>query len=274
MRLSRHPGRVMVASIALFVAGGCAVLYGFSTLAYHLPLASTLLPMAAGAALVAASVGLALATERQLRRDEAERKALAPAPPPSPAAKRPRRDRAAVPPDRVLAKWTLTADEWHAWSEQEAARKRRGAVENALIAAAAGAVVPWIVLGHWQYSAIGAPALAAIAFAWTLASAARLRTRGPRAGGGVVVRGGAVEIDGATSLLRGDTRALSAATLRDDPPLPILELSVSKTTDERGAGRRATAQMVRIPVPRDHVAQAKSVAEQLRRAIPDEDDDG
>lgn len=272
MRLSRHPALVMLASVALFVAGAGAVLYGFSTLAYDLPLASTLLPFAAGTALVAASVTLALATERQMRRDEVEQKALGVAPLPTPMRKRPRPARAtAVAPDRVLAQWTLAPGEWRAFHEQEAARKRRGAVEQMLVGAAFGAAVPWIFAGHWQYSAIGAVLIALVAAAWTLASAARLRKRGPQAGGGVVVRRNTVEIDGVTALLRDDTWVLSAVSLREDLPLPVLELSVKKTTHQRNGNRRMDERVVRVPVPRDRVAQAGSVAEQLRRGIPDED---
>jgi len=274
MRLSRYPALVMLASIALFVAGGGTLLFGFSTLAYDLPLAATLVPLAAGTALVAASVGLALATERQLRRDEARQQALVPAAPPPPVKKRPKPVRAAIPPDRVLAQWTPSADEWRAFHEQEAARRRRGALKHALLGAAFGAVVPWIFTGHWQYSAIGAVLAAPIAAAWTFASAARLAKREPRAGGGVVVRRNAVEIDGATERLRDDTWWLSGVKLRDDLPLPVLELSVTKTEYERGGSRRTTGQVVRVPVPRDRVAQAGSVAEQLRRGIPSEDDDG
>jgi hypothetical protein len=276
MRLSRHPALVMLASITLFVAGGGTLLYGFSTLAYDLPLASTLLPLAAGAALVAASVSLALVTERQLRRDEAERKALvvgSPPAPPSLARKRTKPVRAAaVQPDRVLAQWTLTADEWRAFNEQEAVRKRSGAVEHALVGAAFGAAVPWVFAGHWQYSAIGAVVAGLLAAAWTLVSAARLRTREPRAGGGVVVRRNAVEIDGVTAPLRDDTWSLSGVKLREDLPLPMLELTVKKATHQRNGNRRMDERVVRVPVPRDRVAEAGSVAEQLRRGIPGEDD--
>jgi len=275
MRLSRYPALVMLASIALFVAGGGTLLFGFSTLAYDLPLASTLVPLAAGTALVAASVGLALATERQLRRDEAGQQALAASAPPSPAKRRPKPARAAaVAPDRELARWTPSPDEWRAFHEQEAARRRRGAAEHALLGAAFGAVVPWIFTGHWQYSAIGAVLAAPAAAVWTLMSAARLRKREPQAGGGVVVRRNAVEVDGVTALLRDGTWWLSGVKLRDDLPLPVLELSVKRTEYERGGSRRTAEQVVRVPVPRDRVAQAGSVAEQLRRGIPSEDDDG
>ena len=53
-----------------------------------------------------------------------------------------------------------------------------------------------------------------------------------------------------------------------------VELSVKKTTYERNGSRRTMEQVVRVPVPRGREAQAAKVAEQLRRDIPDEDDDG
>jgi hypothetical protein len=272
MRLSRHPTLVFAVCIGLFLAGGAAVLYGFTTLSYHLPLAATLLPMAAGAALVAASVTLALATERQMRRDEKERGAISPASPPSATKGRSPRRMLAGPPDRVLAQWTLSPDEWRAFNEQEASRKRRGAVQPTLLGAAAGAVVPWVVYGHWQYSVMGAPVAAAVVLAATLLSAARLRTRAPRAGGGVVIRRGRVEIDGVATELSGDGRQLSAVRLRDDLPLPTLEIEVKRTADPRSPARRGPGDRLRIPIPRGREADAARVAELLRGAIPDSAD--
>ncbi|HYH82429.1 MAG TPA: hypothetical protein VEX86_21740 [Longimicrobium sp.] len=272
--LTRFPALSVFASIALFVAGGGTVVYGFSTLGYDLPLAATVIPLAIGAGLIACSVMLVVATERQLRRDEAEQKALAPAAPARRAAKGPRRDPAAiVQADRVLARWTLAPDEWRAFNEVEAEARKRGGMYNTAVGALFGAVAPWVVTGQWRYSAAGALLMAAVVLVWTMMSAARLRKREPRAGGSVVVRRNAVEIDGVTETLRDGTWWLSSAKLRDDLALPVLELSVKKTAYERGGSSRTMEQVVRVPAPRDRAARAAKVAEQLRLGIPDVDDD-
>ncbi|HEX9936010.1 MAG TPA: hypothetical protein VGB15_02780 [Longimicrobium sp.] len=273
--LGRHPGLAGLASLALFVAGGGTVVFGFTTIGYNLPLASTVIPLTIGTLLVAGAISLAVATERQLRRDEAERGALAPAATGDPAAKRPRRDPATVvQPDRVLAEWTLAPDEWRAFNEAVAEERKRGATYNTVFGALFGAVAPWILTGRWQYSLIGAVLGAAVGWIGTHLGARRLRGRVPQAGAGVVIRRNAVEIDGVSEVLRDGTWWLSSAKLRDDLALPIIELSVKKTTYERGGSRRTMEQVVRVPIPRGREGQAAGVVEQLRRGMPDEDDDG
>lgn len=272
--LSRYPAAAMFASLIVFVAGGGTVIFGFTTIGYNLPLASTVIPLTIGTVLVAGAISLAVATERQLRRDEAEQRALAPAATGESPTKRPRRDPAVVQPDRVLAEWTLAPDEWRAFNEAEAEERKRGATYNTVVGALFGTVGPWILTGRWQYSLIGAVLCAAVALIGTHVSARRLRGRVPQAGGGVVIRRNVVEIDGVSEVLRDGTWWLSSAKLRDDLALPLIELSVKKTTYERGGSRRTLEQVVRVPVPHGREAQAANVVEQLRRGMPDEDDDG
>lgn len=272
--LSRYPAAAMFSSLILFVAGGGTVIFGFSTLGYNLPLASTVIPLTVGTLLIAGAMTVAVATERQLRQDEEEQKALAPAKP-AERAKKVRRDPAALTqPDRVLAEWTLEPFEWLAFNEARAEVRKRGAAYNAVLGAVIGAMMLGVFAERWPYSAIGAGLGAAVAFIGTYLSARRLRARMPGEGAGVVIRRNTVEIDGQSEVLRDGTWWLSAAKVREDLTLPMLELSVKKTTWERGGRRRMMERVVRVPIPRGREAQAAKVAEQLRRGIPDGDDDG
>ncbi|HEU4556529.1 MAG TPA: hypothetical protein VFS20_01725 [Longimicrobium sp.] len=274
MRLSRHPTFAVLASLALFVAGAGTVLFGFMTLGYHVALSATVISVTIGTVLIAGAVTLAVVTERQLRRDEEEQKALAPPEPAPRAKKEPRRDPAALTqPDRLLAEWTLEPFEWLAFSEARADVRKRAAAYNAVLGAVLGAMMLGVFAERWRYSVIGMLVGAAVAFIGTHVSARRLRTRMPEAGAGVVIRRNTVEIDGQSEVLRDGTWWLSAAKLREDLALPVLELSVKKTTHERGGRRRMMERVVRVPIPRGREAQAAKVAEQLRRGIPDEDDD-
>lgn len=273
--LSRYPAAAMFASLIVFVAGGGTVIFGFTTIGYNLPLASTVIPLTIGTVLVAGAISLAVATERQLRRDEAEQKALAPAATGEAAVKRPRRDPAALTqPDRLLAEWTLEPFEWLAFNEARADVRKRGAAYNAVLGAVLGAMMLGVFAERWRYSVIGMLVGAVVAFIGTHVSARRLRARTPGAGAGVVIRRNTVEIDGQSEVLRDGTWWLSAAKVREDLALPMLELSVKKTTWERGGRRRMMERVVRVPIPRGREAQAADVAQQLRRGIPDEDDDG
>ncbi len=273
--LGRHPTFAVFASLALFVAGAGAVLFGFMTLGYNLALSATVIPLTIGTVLIAGAVTLAVATERQLRRDEEEQTALAPAEPADRGKKAPRRDPAAITqPDRVLAEWTLAPFEWLAFNEARAEVRKRAAAYNAVLGAVLGAMMLGVFAERWRYSVIGMLVGAAVAFIGTHVSARRLRARMPGAGAGVVIRRNTVEIDGHSEVLRDGTWWLSAAKVREDLALPMLELSVKKTTWERGGRRRTLERVVRVPVPRGREAQAAKVAEQLRRGIPGEDDDG
>jgi hypothetical protein len=219
--------------------------------------------------MVAASIALTIALERHLRADEkralAGQEAAAP-----PAARKPKR--APLRSDAVLGEWTLAPDEWRAFVEQEADRRRRNAWEPALIGAAFGGVMPYIFTGTWRYSLVGVPLVGAIAFALALISAARMRKRVPRAGGTVVVRGNAVEIDGESSLLRDDRWWLSGAKMVTDLPLPVMELTVSTVSYERNGSRRAQSDVLRVPVPRAREADARRICAELRRGVVDVDD--
>jgi uncharacterized membrane protein YeaQ/YmgE (transglycosylase-associated protein family) len=271
MRLSRHPGFIFLACIALFVAGGGTVLYGFSTLGYGLPFASTAIPISIGVALVAVSIAVTRATERQLHAEELralEEKGPSAAPVPAGPPRAP-----AVPRDAVLGEWTLEPYEWLAFASQEADRKQRGAFGNALIGAVGGAMATYVVVADRRYTIAGAVLAAIAAVVGTLVAARRTRTRAPRAGAAVVVRRNAVEIDGATEVLRDDEWWLSGAKLRDDLPLPILELTVKRTRHERGGSRRTVEQVVRVPVPRGREPDARRIADELRGGTVDDPDD-
>ncbi len=265
----RVPALVVLSCIALFVAGAGTALFGFVAIGYDEPLRVTAGAIAAGAVMVAASIALTVATERQLRADEkralAEHGAAAPK-----AARKPKRP--AVRADAVLGEWTLAPDEWRAFVEQEADRRRRGAWEPALFGAAVGAVVPWIFTGTWRYSLVAAPLLAALVFAGALMSAARSRKRAPRAGGTVVVRRNAVEIDGERDLLRDDEWWLSGARMVTDLPLSVMELVVSTMSYERNGSERPRSSVIRVPVSRAREADAHRICAELKRGVVDMDE--
>ncbi|HEX8905195.1 MAG TPA: hypothetical protein VF771_10160, partial [Longimicrobiaceae bacterium] len=246
--LVRFAPLAVLLSIALFVVGAGMVMFGFTAMAYDEPLHVTAGFIAAGAATIAGSIGLGIVTERRLRAREQRQIAEWAA---SPAGKRAKARRKLMPaPDALLGEWTLAPDEWRAYVEQEADLRRGNAWEPALVGAAFGGVTPYIFTGTWHYSAIGAPTLAAIAFVGALISAARTRKRVPRAGGSVVVRRNAVEIDGDRAVLRDDRWWLSGAKLLADLPFPVLELTVSTVSHQRNGSRRAQSDVVRVPVPR------------------------
>ncbi|HET7464249.1 MAG TPA: hypothetical protein VFJ82_23530 [Longimicrobium sp.] len=267
--LTRFPALTVVASIALFVLGGGTLVYAFATLAYDVPAVETAAAFAAGALVLASSITLAVVTERQLRREEAEQARLAP-----PPAKQPRRPVARADPNRVLARWTLAPDEWRAYQEGEALEIRRGAGYNVLVGAVFGVGGGWMATGRWPYAAAAAAGMGLVFWLGTLWMAARMRKRVPGAGGAVVLRPTAVEIDGATSTLRDERWWLSGAKVRDDLPLPVIELSMKRATYERGGSRRTFEQVVRVPVPRARAAQAATLVQELRPGRPDRDDDG
>jgi len=173
--------------------------------------------------------------------------------------------------NHVLAEWTLAPYEWRAYVQGEATERRLGAPCKAAIGAVAGAMIAGIFSMESQSIAAGAVVVGLAVFAGTLISAARLGKREPSADGAVVVRGDAVEIDGVTTVLRGDDRRLSGAKLRDDLPLPVVELSVNETIHERGHRRRTVKRVVRVPVPRGREADARRIADELVRGGGAED---
>jgi hypothetical protein len=265
--LTRFPALTVLASIALFVIGGGALVYAFATLAYDVPVGETVAAFALGVVAIASSITLVIATERQLRREEAERARLAP-----PPATRPKR--AAADPNRVLAQWTLAPDEWRAFSQVEAREMRRDLVYNTLVGAVFGVVAVKIFGGRWMYAALAGALLGGAILAASVVSIARVRRRLP-AGGGVVIRGNRVEIDGVRSDLVEDGRHLSGARLRKDLRLPVIEITTRKTRYGRNGSRRTMENVLRVPVPRGREDEAGRVAELLRRhVLVDEDDDG
>ncbi|HEX6750774.1 MAG TPA: hypothetical protein VF092_26040 [Longimicrobium sp.] len=266
----RVPALVVLFCIALFVAGAGTALFGFFAIGYDEPLRVTAGFITAGAVLMAASIALTVAIERQLRADE--KRALAGQEATAPKVARKPKKHAPIRADALLGEWTLAPDEWRAFVEQEADRRRRGAWEPALLGAAFGGVVPWIFTGSWRYSLIGAPLIAAIAFAVALVLAARMRKRVPQAGGRVIVRRNAVEIDGDVRQLGSDKGWLTGARMLTDLPLPVMELTVSSVRYERNGSRRAMAGVIRVPVSRAREADARRICDELRSGIVDHDE--
>jgi hypothetical protein len=251
--------------------GRGTALFGFTTLGYGLPFASTAIPIAIGALLIAVSIAAARATERQLHADEA--RALAEKDPSAAPMQSKPLQVPAMPRDAVLGEWTLEPYEWLAFTNQEADRKLRGAFGNALIGAVGGAMATYVVVADRRYTIAGAALVAIAAVVGTFIAARRTRRRAPRAGAAVVVRRNSVEIDGAVEVLRDGEWWLSGAKLRDDLPLPILELTTKRTRYERNGSRRTHEQVVRVPVPRGREADARRIADELRRGVADGGDD-
>jgi hypothetical protein len=213
-------------------------------------------------------IGLTIGAVRVRRRGGAGETA----PLASPArAVKPRRVR--VPAEQLLAEWSLAPDEWRAFNEGEALEMRRDLLYNTLAAVAFGGVPIKIFGGAWVYAVLAGVLAGGMTLAISLAMIARTRKRVPEKGGGVVVRGNFVDVDGVeTELVTGDWY-LSSAKVRKDLPLPVIEICTRKTRYERGS-RRTFVDVLRVPVPRGREDEAARVAELLRRGVEvDEDDD-
>lgn len=271
VRPGRISGGVVFLSLALFGVGVAVVLAGFNGLAGGgMETGRAIGALAMGGVVMALGIGLAVGAERALRRDEAKRPAIAPAaaaPPPKPRPKR-----SPVRRDEVLGQWTLAPDEWRAYREGEAREQRRDLLNNTVAGGMAGLFATWIFAGGWTYAPLGALGGAAAMLLGTLAAISSGRKRAAKNGATVVIRGGAVEIDGATTELGGDGGWLSAVRLREDLPLHALEIEIRRgAADPRSRTRRVTGEVIRIPVPRGREADAARIAERLRGAIPDGD---
>jgi membrane associated rhomboid family serine protease len=264
MRLSRHPTLVFVLCVAMFVAGAGTALFGFTSLGYGQTLAESVAIIAAGAGVIAGSVALALATERQMRRDEQVLSAAGP-----PIAKGKTAKAPSTPPktrpDRVLAEWALKPDEWRAFNAQLSRARMANALQNTLVGALVGAALAWGMTGKWRFAPIGLAIAALIALAGTFLTAQGLKNRPARAGARVILRRHSVEVDGEKTVLCDDAHWLSAAHLREDLPFAVLELDVSRV-DARGATPKPA--VVRVPVPRGSVADARGALADLRRGLP------
>jgi len=180
---------------------------------------------------------------------------------------RPQSKSPAVPHDAVLGEWTLEPYEWLAFHHQEADARQRRSVVNALLGAVLGAMVMGLFTGRSQAIVAGAVVLGLAAFVVTLISAARLRKREPRAGGAVVVRHDAVEVDGVLRVLRDEEWWISRARVRDDLPFTIIEVTSKRTRHERNGSRRTQEQVVRVPIPRGREAEAQRIADELGRGV-------
>jgi hypothetical protein len=96
--------------------------------------------------------------------------------------------------------------------------------------------------------------------------------RDPHAGGAVVVRRNAVEVDGVLRVLRDGEWWISSAKVRDDLPLSILQLTTKCTHRRRNGSRETQEQVVRVPIPRDREADARRIADELTRDEGNGDD--
>jgi hypothetical protein len=180
---------------------------------------------------------------------------------------------AAVPPDAVLAEWTLEPYEWLAFYHQEADARRRSAVKYTLVGAVLGAMISGLFTGRSQSIVAGAALLGLAALVATLVSAARMRKRDPHAGGAVVVRRNAVEVDGVLRVLRDGEWWISSAKVRDDLPLSILQLTTKRTHHRRNGSKETVEKVFRVPIPRDREADARRIADELARGVVDGPED-
>ncbi|HEU4556531.1 MAG TPA: hypothetical protein VFS20_01735 [Longimicrobium sp.] len=190
----------------------------------------------------------------------------------SATARRPRR--VPVPADQLLAEWTLAADEWRAFNECEALEMRRGLLYNTLVGVVLGGVPIKVFGGAWVYAVMAGLLAGAMNLAISLALIARTRRRVPEKGGGVVIRGNSVDVDGVVTELVTSGWHLSSAKLRNDLPLPVIEICTRKTRYERNGSRRTYEDVLRVPVPRGREEEAAQITQLLRRGVEvDEDDD-
>jgi hypothetical protein len=270
VRADRFPVLGVVLLLFFYAMGIGGVVAGIIAL-----LNGTMPPAPALAAIGMGGISLALAVTatrgavRQHRRGDAGEPALATRPA---TAVKPRRVR--VPADQLLAEWTLAPDEWRAYNEGEALEMRRDLVHNTLVGLGFGVMVVKIFGGPWLYAVLAGLLIGGMILAGTSVSIARVRKRVPRMGGGVVIRGNFVEIDGVPSRLSDESWYLSGAKLRKDLPLPVIEIRTCRTRYERNGSRRPVADLLRIPVPHGREEEAAQVAELLGRGRLVDENDG
>ncbi len=247
-RLTPLGGAGLIFAVALFVAGVGRALYGFGVIGpgarEELTADDSLGIMMAVFGIVVGSLSINLS--------------------PEPPSREPPRN--AGP---VLAEWTLAPDEWRAYNEHAARSIRAATGYNALVAATLGALLPYLLQVPWRISAASGALLGLIAGLWTLIDARRWQTRAPRSGARVVIRHGAVQVDGASRQLHGDGTWLTAARLRNDLPLPELEL-VRRTVSTVQGKTSTIDDCIYVPVARGREAEALRVAEALVRKVPGE----
>lgn len=269
-RASRIPILGAVMLLFFYAMGALGVLMGSITLLNGtMDLAPGLAAIGMGAISLAMAIVMTKGAVRELRRGNGAHTALSGS---SVTAVRPRRVR--VPAEQLLAEWTLAPDEWRAFNQGEALEIRRGVVHNTLVGVGFGVMAIKIFGGPWLYAAIAGLLIGGTILGGTLFSAARTRKRVPRLGGGVVIRGNFVEIDGVRSQLSDENWYISGAKLRTDLPLPVIEIRSCRTRFERNGSRRTVADMLRIPVPHGREEEAAQVAELLGRGRVVDEDDG
>ncbi|HEX6750775.1 MAG TPA: hypothetical protein VF092_26045 [Longimicrobium sp.] len=246
-RLTPLGGAGLVFAVAFFVAGVGRALYGFGVIGG---------PRAPGDVTVDDSLGIMMAVFGIVIGSLSIN--LSPEPP----SREPPRN--AGP---VLAEWTLAPDEWRAYNDHGARFMRSRAGYNTLVAATLAGLLPYLLQVPWKISIASGALLGLIACVWTLVDARRWQTRVPRSGAHVVIRHGAVQVDGATRALNGDGSWLTAARLRDDLPVPELELV--RRTAWTVQGKTSTIDhRIHVPVARGREAEALQVAEALVRKVP------
>lgn len=273
MGLSRIPGPAAVFSFVLFAVGAATTLAGFNGLsAGTMPARAAWTALAAGAALMVLGVGVAWAAERALRREEARNPAAAPS---SSADGKPkhRRPRPTGPADQLLAKWTLSDEEWREYTKADAREKLGDVPKHVVMGLMAGGVGYWVITGGWGFAAASALGVGATVLGANLVWLVMRRHRAPREGATVIVRRNVVRIDREGTPLADDANGPWAVRMRDDLPFPVIEITTTKTEDERAKLPARAGRVVRVPVPRGREAEARRVADQLSLDIRDDAED-
>lgn len=270
-----HPGCVgfglLAAMLLLFYGlGVMGVVMGVTGLITgRWPVGPSIGALITGAAGLFMAISFTVGARRAKRRGWARETAPAGT---SAAALRPRR--VPVPADQLLAEWVLAPDEWRAFNDAEALEMRRSLRYNTFVGVVFGVVPMKIFGGSWLNAALAGLLLGAIVLAVNLVSIARVRKRVPEKGGGVVIRGNFVDVDGVVTELVSGGWYLSSAKVRKDLPLPVIEICTRKTRHERNGSRRTHEDVLRVPVPRGREEEAAQIAQLLRRGVEvDEDDD-
>ncbi len=268
-RANRIPALGAVLLLLFYAMGALGLLMGFITLLNGtLELAPGLAAIGMGAISLAMAIVATKGAVRELRRGDRPQTALSGS---FATAVRPRRVR--VPAEQLLAEWTLAPDEWRAFNQGEALEMRRGLVHNTLVGVGFGVVAIKVFGGPWLYAALAGLLFGGMILGGTLLSIARTRKRVPRMGGGVVIRGNFVEIDGELNQLAGGSWYVSGAKLRKDLPLPVIEIYTRKPRYGHNGSPRTIRGVLRVPVPHGREDEAAHVAELLDRGIVVDDGD-
>jgi hypothetical protein len=271
MSLGRIPGPAAFLSFVLFAVGAATVLAGFNGLsAGTMPRNAAWIALGVGIGVMVLGVGVAWAAERALRREEKRNPPSASSAEDRPNRKRPR---PSGPADQLLAKWTLSDEEWREYTKADAREKLRDVPQHAVMGLLAGGVGYWVITGGWGLAAASALAVGATVLGANLVWLVMQRNRAPREGAIVIIRRGMVRIDREGTAIADDGNGPWAVRMRDDLPFPVIEVTTTKTEDERLKRPPRAGRVLRVPVPRGHEAEARRVADQLSLDIRDEAQD-